>query len=40
MFSILRSKKLGLRNHTASLLEVESGSNDPASYMLTVSPSP
>lgn len=36
VFSILRSKKLGLRNHTASLLEVESGSNDPASYMLTV----
>ena len=36
VFSILRSKKLGLRNHTASLLEVESGSNDPFSYMLTL----
>lgn len=36
VFSILRSKKLNLRDGTASLLEVESGSNDPASYMLTV----
>lgn len=36
VFSILRSKRLDLRNHTASLLEVESGSNDPFSYMLTV----
>lgn len=36
VFSILRSKKLGLKNGTASLLEVESGSNDPFSYMLTV----
>ncbi len=35
VFSILRSKKLGLRYNTASLLEVESGSNDPFSYMLT-----
>lgn len=36
VFSILRSKKLGLRNNTAPLLEMESGSNDPMSYMLTV----
>lgn len=36
VFSILRSKKLGLRENTASLLEMESGSNDPSSYMLTV----
>lgn len=36
VFSILRSKKLNLKYHTASLLEVESGSNDPCSYMLTV----
>ena len=36
VFSILRSKKLGLRYHTASLLELESGSNDPMSYMLTM----
>lgn len=36
VFSILRSKKLGLKYNTASLLEVESGSNDPSAYMLTV----
>lgn len=35
VFSILRGKRLGLKNDTAPLLEVESGSNDPASYMLT-----
>lgn len=35
VFSILRSKKLGLKYNTASMLEVESGSNDPCSYMLT-----
>lgn len=36
VFSILRSKKLALRFGTDSLLELESGSNDPFSYMLTV----
>ncbi len=36
VFSILRSKHLNLRYNTASLLEVESGSNDPFSYMLTI----
>ena len=36
VFFILRSKKLNLKEGTASLLEVESGSNDPFSYMLTV----
>lgn len=35
VFSILRGKKLGLKNNTAPLLEMESGSNDPASFMLT-----
>lgn len=35
VFSILRGKKLGLKHNTAPLLEMESGSNDPASYMLT-----
>lgn len=35
VFSILRSHKLGLKNNTAPLLEVESGSNDPCSYMMT-----
>ena len=35
VFSILRSRKLGLKNRTAPLLEMESGSNDPMSYMLT-----
>ena len=36
VFNILRSKKLNLKNNTASLLELESGSNDPVSYMLTI----
>lgn len=35
VFAILRSKRLNLRYNTASLLEVESGSNDPCAYMLT-----
>ena len=35
VFNILRSKKLALKYHTDSLLEMESGSNDPMSYMLT-----
>ena len=36
VFSILRSRKLGLKNNIAPMLEVESGSNDPCSYMLTI----
>ena len=36
VFSILRSKRLNLKNNTACMLEVESGCNDPCSYMLTV----
>lgn len=35
VFSILRAKKLGLKNNTSPMLEMESGSNDPFSYMLT-----
>ncbi len=36
VFSILRSKKLNLKHNLASLLEIESGSNDPTAYMLTM----
>lgn len=36
VFGILRSQKLGLKNNIAPLLEVESGSNDPFSYMMTM----
>lgn len=36
VFSILRGRKLGLKNNSAPLLEVESGSNDPMSYLLTI----
>jgi cell volume regulation protein A len=36
VFAILRSRKLNLKGGLASLLEVESGSNDPFSYMLTI----
>lgn len=36
VFAILRRKKLNLRDGTASLLEMESGSNDPVSYIMTV----
>ncbi|MGN0436020.1 MAG: potassium/proton antiporter [Wujia sp.] len=36
VFSILRKKKLNLKDGTASILELESGSNDPLSYLLTV----
>jgi cell volume regulation protein A len=35
VFNILRSGNLALKEHTDSLLEIESGSNDPISYMLT-----
>ncbi len=36
VFSILRSKKQGLKEDLRPLLELESGSNDPMAYMLTV----
>ena len=36
VFSVLRSKRLNLKSHTASVLELESGSNDPWAYMLTL----
>ena len=36
VFSILRSKKQGLRQNLRPLLELESGSNDPMAYMLTI----
>ena len=36
VFSILRSRKLNLKGGLASMLEVESGSNDPIAYMLTI----
>lgn len=36
VFAILRKKKLNLKDGTASILEVESGSNDPVSYLLTM----
>lgn len=36
VFSIIRSKKLSLRYRTSAMLELESGSNDPASYLLTI----
>ncbi|MCL2088154.1 MAG: potassium/proton antiporter [Oscillospiraceae bacterium] len=35
VFSILRSRKLNLKNGLAPLLELESGSNDPFAYMMT-----
>ncbi len=36
VFSILRSRKLALKGGTSPILEVESGSNDPFAYMLTI----
>lgn len=36
VFAILRYNKLGLKDNVDSLLEIESGSNDPSSYMLTI----
>lgn len=36
VFAILRSRNLNLKGGLASLLEIESGSNDPIAYMLTI----
>jgi cell volume regulation protein A len=37
VYSILRSRKIGLKGYTRPLLELESGSNDPMAYFLTLS---
>ena len=36
VFSILRSQKMNLKHNLKPMLELESGSNDPMAYMLTV----
>jgi cell volume regulation protein A len=36
VFSILRSKKLALKGNLRATLELESGSNDPMAYVLTI----
>jgi cell volume regulation protein A len=37
VFSVLRAKSLGLKGNLRPLLELESGSNDPMAYFLTIS---
>ena len=36
VFSIFRSRGLGIPKHTQAILELESGSNDPTAYLLTI----
>lgn len=36
VFAILRKNNLNLKEGTAPILEVESGSNDPVAYLLTI----
>ncbi len=36
VFNLLRSQKMGLKHNLRPLLELESGSNDPMAYMLTI----
>src|SRR5690606_10493416 len=37
VFSVLRAKSIGLKGNIRPLLELESGSNDPMAYFLTIS---
>lgn len=37
VFSILRTRNIGLKGHLRPILELESGSNDPMTYILTIS---
>lgn len=36
VFAILRSQKMSLKHNLRPMLELESGSNDPMAYMLTI----
>lgn len=36
VFNLLRSQRIGLKHNLRPLLELESGSNDPMAYMLTI----
>ena len=36
VFSILRGQKIGLKNNLRPMLELESGSNDPVAYIMTI----
>lgn len=36
VFNILRAQRIGLKHHLRPMLELESGSNDPMAYLLTI----
>lgn len=36
VFNVLRTQKMGLKHNLRPMLELESGSNDPVAYMLTI----